>query len=453
MTDDVPASRRAYDHHLRNMVCEEGTSRLLAPDVVPRATAASWRRRGPRAVVTLEVVTQDGAALQAEVLRLRRRNEMLLAIVRLYVLLVRLADVALDDSRLPEGAVKRKVLAAIARARASLRLVVALRVLGLSPSRYHVWSRPERLCQLDDRSSCPRETPTQLTPDEIRTMRELALSRDHRHLTIRGLALHAQRIGKVFASPGTWGRFIRERGWLRPHSRIHPATPQEGIRATKPNEYWHIDVTVIRLLDGTRLYLHAVIDNFSRRILAWKLAVRLEPQATCAVLSEAAAGADLKTTPATVVADSGLENVNAEVDALLAFGHLRRVLAQVEVTFSNSMIEAWWRSLKHNWLFLNTLDTFAAVERLVAFYVEQHNTVMPHSAFRGQTPDEVYFATGAEIPAKLAAAHRAARVARVGVNRALHCASCPPPRAVAALSEPPVVSNVLQLHAPGSTMS
>jgi len=65
MTDAVPASRRAYDHRLRNMVCEEGTSHLLAPDVVPRATAASWRRRGPRAVVTLDVVAQDETAVLA----------------------------------------------------------------------------------------------------------------------------------------------------------------------------------------------------------------------------------------------------------------------------------------------------------------------------------------------------------------------------------------------------
>src|SRR5471030_1639032 len=93
------------------------------------------------------------------------------------------------------------------------------------------------------------------------------------------------RIGTLFASPATWGRLIRERGWLRPRARVHPATPNEGIRATRPNEYWHVDVTVIRLLDGTRLYLHAVIDNFSRRILAWKLAPRLEPQATCSPAS------------------------------------------------------------------------------------------------------------------------------------------------------------------------
>ena len=196
-----------------------------------------------------------------------------------------------------------------------------------------------------------------------------------------------------------------------------------------------------------------MIDNFSCRILAWKLAARIEPQTTCAVLSKAAARLDLKTSPATVVADSGVENVNAEIDELIGLGHLRRVLAQVEVTFSNSMIEAWWRSLKHNWLFLNTLDTFAAVERLVAFYVEQHNSVMPHCAFRGQSPDEMYFATGAEIPAKLVAAHLAAQAARVGVNRALHCGSCRPVRVVAALSEPPVISDLLQLHRQNSRMS
>jgi transposase InsO family protein len=48
---------------------------------------------------------------------------------------------------------------------------------------------------------------------------------------------------------------------------VHPAKPKIGLRTTRANQMWHIDTTVIRLLDGTRTYLHAVIDNFSRRIL------------------------------------------------------------------------------------------------------------------------------------------------------------------------------------------
>jgi hypothetical protein len=69
-----------------------------------------------------------------------------------------------------------------------------------------------------------------------------------------------------------------------------------------------------------------------------------------------------------VLADSGVENVNTQVDALITTGVLRRVLAFTELQFSNSMIEAWWRSLKHQWLFLHSLDSLGTVRRLVAFY-------------------------------------------------------------------------------------
>jgi transposase InsO family protein len=50
---------------------------------------------------------------------------------------------------------------------------------------------------------------------------------------------------------------------------------------------WHIDTTVIRLLDGTRAYLHAVIDNFSRRVLAWRVAETFAPMNSVAVLLDA----------------------------------------------------------------------------------------------------------------------------------------------------------------------
>ena len=86
------------------------------------------------------------------------------------------------------------------------------------------------------------------------------------------------------------------------------------------------------------------------------------------------------------------------MDNVIESGLLKRVLAQTEIRFSNSLIESWWRVLKHQWLYLNTLDTVTTVRKLVAFYVEQHNTHLPHSAFRGQTPDEMYFGMGTDIP-------------------------------------------------------
>src|SRR5262249_19271831 len=62
-----------------------------------------------------------------------------------------------------------------------------------------------------------------------------------------------------------------------------------------------------------------------------------------------------------------------------------------------------------HWLFLHSLDSITTVRRLVAFYVEEHNRVLPHSALRGQTPDEMYFGTGDTVPADLTARATAAR--------------------------------------------
>ena len=90
------------------------------------------------------------------------------------------------------------------------------------------------------------------------------------------------------------------------------------------------------------------------------------------------------------------------------------------------MIESWWRVLKHQWLFLNKLDTVRSDEKLVAFYVQEHNTHLPHSAFRGQTPDEMYFDTGGKVPAELQAARQRARQERAVANRKRTCSSCEP---------------------------
>ena len=186
----------------------------------------------------------------------------------------------------------------------------------------------------------------------------------------------------------------------------------------------HVDTTVIRLLDGTRVYLYAVIDNFSRRILAWNVSQRFDPGNTVAILLKATQNMPQADDPPTLLADGGVENFNSGVDDLIESGLLRRLLAMTEISFSNSMIESWWRALKHQWLYLNSLDSVATIERLVGFYVAEHNTRLPHSAFRGQTPEEMYFGTGGHVPSELEAAKIKARQVRLETNRALTCATC-----------------------------
>lgn len=337
----MPSTRNAYDHRLRELICHTNDVELAVHLGVHRSTAKNWLQRGPRDVLTADVLDVGMDELRAKVLYLNQKNQALQAIIRLLLVLARVTGMRLYATRIPGGARKRRILSAVARATQLVPRNVALHLAGLTPARYHAWRRAAP-CHLDDRSSCPKTRPTQLGEGELRIMRDMVRSQDFRHFSIRALALHAQRIGRVFAAPDTWTRQILRHGWLRPRFRLHPPKPTEGIRTTRPNELWHMDVTLIRLLDGTRLYLHAVIDNYSRKLLGWGLVSKLDPPTTCRMLETA--GRHFVGLVPTVMLDSGVENVNNQVDELLDMGKLRRVLAQVEVSYSNSMIEACWNS-------------------------------------------------------------------------------------------------------------
>jgi putative transposase len=414
-------TQNRYDHRLRELVQTTQDVSYAVQCGVPRSTARGWLKAPSVEVVTLNSLNTDATELQREVLRLQTRIRKLSALLRVLLVVLRISGFSLNQTRLPGGTAKRSLLRVIDQARSALPLRSVLRVVRLSSSRYHHWKQ-QNPCALDDGPSCPRVCPQQLTAAEVKAIQDLATSDEYRHVPTGTLAVLAQRLGKVFASPSTWYRLIREHQWRRPRQRIHPAPPKIGIRASHPNQIWHIDTTLIRLLDGSRAYLHAVIDNFSRRILSWKVTPSFEPTATAEILLPAAKGVDHGTP--TVLVDGGTENFNGPVDELVKSGLLHRVLARTEITFSNSLIESWWRVLKHQWLYLNTLDTVRAVENLVAFYVQEHNSRLPHSAFRGQTPDEMYFQTGDGIPEKLEAARQEARQARAEANRKQTCEAC-----------------------------
>ena len=399
---------------------------------VPRSTARGWLAPTTTPVVTLNALNQDTVRLQREVVALRQRVDRLVALLRLMALLLKLTGVSLCRVQLPEGLPKARLLQTIERARSHFTLRAVLHMIGLSHARFHAW-KGELACGLTDRTCCPRRSPQQLTFEEVNTIRDMVTSEQYRHVPTGRLACLAQRLGKVFASPSTWRRLLHIHRWRRPRHRVHPAKPKVGIRASRANEIWHIDTTLIRLLDGSRLYLRAVIDNFSRRILAWNVIGTFDAVFTAKLLLDAVRNMTSPGLP-TVMTDGGSENFNSAVDELVRSGVLKRVLAQTDIQFSNSMIESWRRVLKHQWLYLNTLDSMATVRKLVAFYVEQHNTHLPHAAFQGQTPDEMYFGTGSEVPKQLAAAKVAARQARLAANRAVRCQSCQSCREPVAIS-------------------
>ena len=210
--------QQRYDHRLRELVQRTGDVTVATDLGVPRSTAHGWLGAVPTVVVSLEVADLTEPELRQEVLKLRRRVRKLTALLRLALALLRTSGFRLTGERLPDGRAKMRILRAVDRARDYLPLQAVLRFLRVSPSRFHAWRRLHA-CALDDQSSCPRTSPHRLTSAEVRAIKDMVTALEYRHVPTGTLAVLAQRLGKVWASPSTLYHLVRKFGWRRPRLR------------------------------------------------------------------------------------------------------------------------------------------------------------------------------------------------------------------------------------------
>ncbi len=147
--------QRSYDHRLKELVPTSADPSLAIDLGIPASTVMGWLRKSPQQVVTLDVLSMKEQELQREVLMLRRRIRKLMALLRLLVVLLRISGFSLANKRVPEGKSKAALLRSIDRTREFLPLRAVLRVLRLSPARYHSWTSSQKACRLDDRCLSP----------------------------------------------------------------------------------------------------------------------------------------------------------------------------------------------------------------------------------------------------------------------------------------------------------
>ena len=375
-------------------------------------------------MVTAEDFDQDLESLLIENQKLRNELARTKTTQRLQSFTFKLFGLQIQYQRLPQADSKAMLLRAVETASRTIGLATALHAIGLSAARFHGWLRRQRGCELQDQQSCPRMTPTKLTARERRVLRKYATDLKLAHVSTSGLSWLAKRNSELFASTTTWCRMVREQK-LRPMMRrLYPARPKTGIRAKRPGEILHVDLTILRLMDGSRVFIQAVIDNASRYILSHCVAIDYGGLRTRKLLLEALGKAKQTMVP-NVFCDSGTENLNSQVDSLVEGEQMTRTVAQIDVAFSNSMIEAFFRRLKHAWLFVHPLPTLSAVKKLTQKYIDDHNELIPHSALSGATPAEVFHGKWSEHDQnKLHDRGRAARHARMKENRDAQCGRC-----------------------------
>ena len=186
-------------------------------------------------------------------------------------------------------------------------------------------------------------------------------------------------------------------------------------------------MSIIKLTDGKRCYIQAVLDNFSRCVLAWRVTGRYGGVSTKRLITDALAKArslGLSTTPEIMV-DGGIENFNRDVDQLVDDGTIKRTLAQIEIDFSNSLIESLFLRLKHWHLYLKKLNTIDQLRLHTDFYLRESHNRIPRAVLSGATPLEaISGGRGVNSVELIQEKYARARSDRIEHNRSTICSAC-----------------------------
>jgi len=189
-------------------------------------------------------------------------------------------------------------------------------------------------------------------------------------------------------------RMAIEAVYRRPHTSKpadgHKVFPYllRGMTVERPNQAWAMDITYIPMAHGF-VYLAAVMDWFSRRVLAWRVSISMEVDFCLDAVDEALARHGR---PEIFNTDQGSQFTSAAFTGLLAENAIRISMDGRGSWRDNVFVERLWRSVKYEEVYLRAYDSVAQARSSLGSYLGFYNRKRPHSSLDGRTPDQVYFA-------------------------------------------------------------
>jgi len=172
-----------------------------------------------------------------------------------------------------------------------------------------------------------------------------------------------------------------------------------GIAVERANQVWAMDITYIPMAKGF-VYLAAVIDWFSRRVLSWRVSITMETSFCIAALEEA-------------LAKHGKPDIfNTDQGSQFTCPAFIDVLTKHDVKISmdgkgawrdNVFVERLWRSVKYEEVYLRAYDSVSEARERLGKYLHWYNRRRPHSSLDSRTPDQAYFDQQSMPPIRLAA--------------------------------------------------
>ena len=179
----------------------------------------------------------------------------------------------------------------------------------------------------------------------------------------------------------------------------HPVYPYllRNLKVEQPNHVWAADITYIPMKRGF-VYLFALMDCASRRVLAWRVSNTLTTDFCIEAVQEAMA---LHGKPDIFNTDQGCQFTSLEFTQLLKKHEIAISMDGKGCWRDNVFVERLWKSIKYEEVYLHAYETVSAAKSGIGRYLGFYNSRRPHSTLDGKTPDAFYFTN---LPAMKAAA-------------------------------------------------
>ncbi len=207
-----------------------------------------------------------------------------------------------------------------------------------------------------------------------------------RHLRRLGFDISDKRVRRLMRRMGLYPIYQKPRTSLpHPEHRVYPYLLR-GLEINRPNQVWCSDISYIPMRKGF-LYLVAIMDWHSRKVLSWRLSNTMEADFCVAALEQALMryGA-----PEIFNTDQGSQFTSLEFTSALKTAGVRISMDGKGRWVDNVMAERLWRSLKYECVYLHAFETGSEVRRGIGKWLGYYNSGRPHSSLDGRTPDEVY---------------------------------------------------------------
>jgi putative transposase len=206
-------------------------------------------------------------------------------------------------------------------------------------------------------------------------------------LNARGYKVGRRHVGRLMGLMGIEALYRKKKG-----TKTNPAHPKypyllRNLIIERSNQVWAADISYIPMRRGF-LYLFAVLDWFSRKVLAWRLSNSLTTDFCIDAVEDAISKFGK---PAIFNTDQGCQFTDVDFTTMLKDRGIAISMDGKGAWRDNVFVERFWRSIKYEEVYLRAYESAPEAKHFIGRYITFYNEHRPHSSHGGKTPDAAYF--------------------------------------------------------------